>query len=121
MPEPAASASIETHLPLKPAVFQILLALADRERHGYSVLLAVRESSGGRIRLETGPLYRHLKKLLDCGLVREFREESPQDPRRGCRYALTDLGRQVLRAESARLDQALSLSRRLGLLEGAGG
>ena len=70
--------NVEDHLPLKPVVFLVLLALAEKERHGYAVMLAVRERSQGRIKLETGPLYRHLKKLIDTGLAEEI------DGRRHC-------------------------------------
>jgi hypothetical protein len=51
---------VDEHLPLKPLIFHILLALAEEERHGYAIMREVRERSGGHIRLETGPLYRHL-------------------------------------------------------------
>ena len=79
-------ANVEDHLPLKPVVFLVLLALAEKERHGYAVMLAVRERSEGRIRLETGPLYRHLKRLIDSGLVAEVegRPAVEDDQRRRC-------------------------------------
>ncbi len=67
----ATTTNIERHLPLKPMVFHIMLALAERDLHGYGIMLAVRERSEGRIQLQTGPLYRHLKKLIDARLVSE--------------------------------------------------
>jgi DNA-binding PadR family transcriptional regulator len=90
--------------PLKPAVFHILLALADAPRHGYAAMQAVRERSGGSIRLSTGSFYRHLSKLLDEGLV----EEAPgrpaeDDPRRGAYYRVTTRGRHGLARERDRL------------------
>lgn len=112
----------EAHLPLKPVVFHILLALAERHAHGYGVIQAVREGSAGRIHLETGGFYRHLKKLLDGGLVSEA-EDRPDDAdaRRGAYYRLTSLGREVLAAESRRLSDVVAVTRSLGLIgEGPG-
>lgn len=105
----SAISRAEAHLPLKPVVFQILLALARGPLHGYAVLQAVREASGGQIALETGPLYRHLSKLLDSGLVGEAEDDS-DDPRRGRTYRLSDLGRAVVRAETARLKAVVRLA-----------
>lgn len=111
----------EAHLPLKPVVFHILLALAPGEAHGYGVILSVREQSDGVIRLESGPFYRHLRRLLDDGLV----EESPERPddddaRRGAYYRLTEAGREVLAAEGRRLAGLVAATRRLGLLSERG-
>ena len=95
---------LNTSTPLKPAVFYILLALADRECHGYAVMQAVREQSNGRVPLQTGSFYRHLSKLLDGGLVAEVaRRRADDDPRRGAYYRLTALGQRVLAAERQRL------------------
>lgn len=90
--------------PLKPAVFHILLALADQDRHGYAIMQAVRGQSGGRIPLRTGSFYRHLSRLIDAGLVAEAPGRRPgDDPRRGAYYRLTPRGRRVLAAERQRL------------------
>ena len=71
-------------MPLKPAAFHILLALADRDRHGYAVMQAVREQSAGRVPLRTGSFYRHLARLIDARLVSEAPGKRPDDdPRRG--------------------------------------
>jgi DNA-binding PadR family transcriptional regulator len=107
----------EAWLPLKPVVFHVLLALAEGDSHGYGVIRAVREASEGRIHLETGPFYRHLRKLLDEGLVEET-EARPEDddPRRGAYYRLTASGRAVLSAESRRLAGLVATTRTLGLL-----
>ncbi len=112
-------ASVEDHLPLKSVVFLVLLALAEKERHGYAVMLAVRERSQGRIRIETGPLYRHLKRLVDTGLVEEAHGRSAveDDQRRRCYYRLTGLGRAVVAAEGARLATLVEATRAVGLLE----
>src|SRR5688572_4176579 len=95
---------MNTSTPMKPAVFHILLALADRDSHGYAVMQAVREQSGGRVPLQTGSFYRHLSKLLDGGLVAETaRKRADDDPRRGAYYRLTPLGQKALAAEKQRL------------------
>jgi DNA-binding PadR family transcriptional regulator len=87
-------------VPLKPAVFHILLALADQERHGYAIMQAVREQSGGRVKLQTGSLYRHLATLIDEDLVAEGpTPRHVEDSRRGTHYRLTARGRQALEQE----------------------
>ncbi len=108
------------YLPLKPAVSHILLVLAEREAHGYGIMQSVRERSRGAVRLETGPLYRHLHRLFESGLVEEAdRHGRPEgeDPRRRT-YRLTALGRRVLAAEAARLAELVEYSRSLNLLDG---
>jgi len=104
-------------VPVKSAVFLILLAVADGPRHGYAVMRDVHERSGGAVDLGTSHLYRHLRKLLDDGLVEEVEHAAPDrdDPRRRY-YRLTPLGRGVVRAESVRLKQLVDRSRRLGYL-----
>ena len=111
-----SNTSVEAWLPLKPAWLHILLALAEQEYHAYGVIQAVRERSSGHIRLETGPLYRHLKKLMDGGLIEESANRPKNDdPRRGVYYALTRLGREVVLAECRRLEQLVSFTKELGL------
>jgi DNA-binding PadR family transcriptional regulator len=90
--------------PLKPAVFHILLALADQDRHGYAIMQAVREQSGEQVPLRTGSFYRHLSRLIEDGLVAET-DARPRhdDPRRGAYYRLTPLGVRVLARERDRL------------------
>jgi DNA-binding PadR family transcriptional regulator len=90
--------------PLKPAAFYILLVLADQDLHGYAVMQAVRERSGGRVPLQTGSFYRHLSQLLQSGFVVEApAKRGTADPRRGAEYRLTARGRQVLDAERRHL------------------
>lgn len=107
---------VDEHLPLKPLICHILLALAEQEHHGYAILQAVRERSGGQIRISTGPLYRHLKRLVDDGLVEES-EERPapdQDDQRRRYYRLTDTGREVIAAEAERMADLAEQIRQLG-------
>ena len=90
--------------PLKPAVFHILLALAERESHGYAVMQSVRERSNGTTVLRTGSFYRHLSRLIEVGLVAEATERpADDDPRRGVYYRLTSRGHRALADERRRL------------------
>lgn len=108
---------IERLLPLKPAVLLVLLTLGEERQHGYGIMTAVRERSGGLIDLGTSHLYRHLKRLLDTGLVEETEATDSSDPRRRY-YQLTDLGERVLAAEAVRLDYVVARTRALGLYSG---
>ncbi len=115
----ARRAAAERHLPLKPVVFHILFALAETDLHGYGVIQGVREGSEGRIQLQTGPFYRHLRKLIDENLVAEAATRpADDDPRRGAYYHLTRLGREVLSAEAARLAALVSATRAIGITDG---
>ena len=90
--------------PIKPAVFYILLALAEQDRHGYAIMQAVRERSGGQVPLRTGSFYRHLAQLIADGVVAETSgRPADDDPRRGTYYRLTAPGHRVLAAERRRL------------------
>jgi DNA-binding PadR family transcriptional regulator len=95
---------------LKPAAFQILLALAAGDSYGYAIMQTVREQSGGRVPLQTGSFYRHLGKLIDAGLVQETAPPKAADPRRSTYYRLTSRGRRVLAAEQQRLADLLAIA-----------
>jgi DNA-binding PadR family transcriptional regulator len=115
------TAGVDSHLPLKPVVFHILLALAESEAHGYGVIQSVRTQTSDRIRLETGPFYRHLRKLMESGWVVESSQRpDDDDPRRGAYYRLTPLGKEVLMAESRRMAEVVSLTTEMGLMPGGG-
>ena len=113
-----ASRSPEAHLPLPPATFHILLALADGELHGYAIMKDVAARSEGTVRLGPGTLYGSLKRLLQAGLVEEGGERT--DPERGDErrryYRLTQLGLSVVRAEAGRLDAMVRAARRKKLI-----
>jgi DNA-binding PadR family transcriptional regulator len=95
--------------PLKPAMFHILLALAERESHGYAIMQAVREQSGGHVPLRTGSFYRHLSALIRDGLVVESPDRPRNDDRRrGAYYRLTARGHEALAAERARLSRLVA-------------
>jgi DNA-binding PadR family transcriptional regulator len=104
--------SLDTLLPLSPAVFHILLALADDERHGYGIMRDIDQRTDGVVRVGPGMLYGSIKWLVRDGLI----EEAPRRPRvdddeRRRYYRLTAAGRELLRAEAARLDAAVGLAR----------
>jgi DNA-binding PadR family transcriptional regulator len=103
-------------LPLTPVALHVLLALADGERHGYGIMLEVRQTTDGRVRLGPGTLYGAIKRLKEGGLIEESGKRT--DPKaideRRCYYRLTSFGRQVLAAEVARLDNLVTAARRKG-------
>lgn len=101
---------------LKPVALHILLALADRDSHGYGVMQTIRAQSGGQVPVQTASFYRHLAKLMDEGLVAETssRREA-DDPRRGAYYRITPRGRQVLVAEKQRLTDLVAQMNRVRL------
>ena len=103
----------DSFLPLTPVAFEILLALADGEQHGYSILREVERRSSGAVRLHPGTLYRALARLLESGLIDELEERpdpSADDERRRY-YRLTIRGIAVARAEAERLASQLSAAR----------
>ena len=112
---------LENNLPLTPAVFHILLALSDGEKHGYAIMRAVRATTQGRMVLGPGTLYGAVKRLLRDGWIVEsdYRPDPAVDDARRRYYVLTDLGRRVLVAESERLADLVEFARRKDLL-GAG-
>jgi DNA-binding PadR family transcriptional regulator len=100
--------------PLTPAMFNVLLALADGEKHGYAILRGVSEQTNGEVRLGAGTLYAMIKRLLIDGLIVEVRNRpaaEQDDPRRRY-YRLTSAGRDAATAEAARLEKVLSRARR---------
>jgi DNA-binding PadR family transcriptional regulator len=102
----------EDLLPLTPAVFHILLALADRERHGYAIMQEVAENSGGRIQMGPGTLYGSIKRMLASGLIEESdeRPDPELDDERRRYYRLSDYGRRVLSMEVDRLNQLVQIA-----------
>jgi DNA-binding PadR family transcriptional regulator len=104
-------------LPLTPAALNVLVALADGERHGYGIMLEVKERTGGRVRLGPGTLYGAIKRLKEGGVIEESGGKSGTvtDEERRRYYRLTDFGREVLAAEVARLDGLVRAARRKGV------
>ena len=110
LPEPASL------LPLQPATFHILLALAEEDRHGYAIIQNVALRTGGELKLSAGTLYRSLQRMLEQGLVVETRDRpSPEhDDERRRYYRITEYGIAVARAEARRLTQLVRLARESG-------
>jgi DNA-binding PadR family transcriptional regulator len=112
---------VEQFLPLTPVAFEILLALADGERHGYSILQEVEARSGGAVSLHAGTLYRALARLLESEFIEELGSPDPgNDDDRRRYYRLTTRGIAVARAEMGRLEGQLSAARSRKLLRARG-
>jgi DNA-binding PadR family transcriptional regulator len=103
--------------PLSPAVFAILLSLAEGDKHGYQIMKDALSPQGGGVRLGPGTLYGSLDRMMRDGLVEE---SGRSDDERRRYYRLTSQGEAALATELARLDAALSCARSLGLV-GHGG
>ena len=109
----------EELLPLTPAVFNILLALADGEKHGYGIMLEVETNTNGQVLMGPGTLYGSIKRMLQAGLIEESDERvdpETDDPRRRSYYRLTGLGRRTLRMEAERLASQVQLARAKNIL-----
>ena len=99
--------------PLTPAVFHILLSLADGEKHGYGIMKHVELQTKGGIKMGPGTMYGSIKRMLAAGLIEET-EERPDpelDDERRRYYRLTAVGRKVAVAETQRLTQVLKIAR----------
>ena len=103
--------------PLSPAVFAILLSLAEGEKHGYLIMKDARTPAGGGVKLGPGTLYGSLDRMRRDGLVEE---SGTSDDERRRFYRLTQRGQGVLAAELSRLDAAVASARSLGLLPDGG-
>jgi DNA-binding PadR family transcriptional regulator len=108
----------EDFLPLTEAMFHILLALADRERHGYRIMQEVDERTEGKVKLGPGTLYGSIKRMLSSGLVEEAdeRPDPEMDDERRRYYRLTDFGYRVATAEAQRLERLVRSARTKKLL-----
>lgn len=104
-------------LPLPQAVFQILVALADQDRHGYAIMQDVAVRTDGRLKLSPGTLYGSIKRMLEDGLIIEVESRlSPaEDDERRRYYRITPFGRDVARAEADRLTVLLAQASGVGL------
>jgi DNA-binding PadR family transcriptional regulator len=100
-------------LPLAPAVFHILLALADGDAHGYRIRADVIERSNGALKLDPGSLYRLIARLSHDGLIDEApsRPKPDEDDERRRYYRLTSFGKKVLAAETNRMADLVVLAR----------
>jgi len=109
IPEP-----LQNMLPLTPAVFFVLLALAGGEKHGYAIMQEVTELSARKVRMGPGTLYSTIQRLVDLDLIEETEgsgEPSDHESRRRY-YRLTGDGRQLLEAEVNRMESVVRVARK---------
>jgi len=114
--------NLSAFLPLTPVAFEILLALAGGEQHGYAVMLDVERRTSGTISLHAGSLYRALNRLLESQLIEELDEPPARggsDDERRRYYRLTKTGLEVARGEARRLEALVDAARRRRLLPGS--
>jgi DNA-binding PadR family transcriptional regulator len=111
------AAEMSKLLPLPQAVFQILVALADQDRHGYAIMQDVVARTGGVLRLSPGTLYGSIKRMLEDGLIVEVddRPSPDEDDERRRYYRITQFGRDLAKAEADRLTVLLRQARAVGL------
>jgi DNA-binding PadR family transcriptional regulator len=109
---------VDDFLPLQPAVFHILMALAEDDRHGYAIIQNVAERTGGAVKLSAGTLYRSIQRMLEEGLLVEIddRPDPEEDDERRRYYRITPLGRNVARAEAQRLIDLVKMARASGFV-----
>jgi DNA-binding PadR family transcriptional regulator len=112
---------LDSLLPLPTGVFHILIALADRDRHGYAIMQDVAARTAGKVQLSAGTLYSSIRRMLEQGLIEELAESpdpSSTDERRRY-YRLTRFGKRVAAAEVERLNALVQQARATGLVPGA--
>jgi DNA-binding PadR family transcriptional regulator len=107
-------------LPLPPATFHILLAVAAQDRHGYAIIQDVAERTDGQLRLSAGTLYRSIQRMLEQALLVETQERpAPElDDQRRRYYRITPFGAEVARAEAHRLTRLVRIARERGFVAG---
>jgi DNA-binding PadR family transcriptional regulator len=107
--------------PMAPAIFHILIALADRPLHGYGIMLDIAERSAGKVKLSPGTLYGSIKQMIEDGLIEEVtsRAAAGDDERRRY-YRLTRDGRDAARQEMARMSALLNHARLTSLRSNEG-
>lgn len=110
--------TVDDHLPLQPAVFHILMALSEDDRHGYAIIQDVVDRTAGAVRLSAGTLYRSIQRMLEEGLIVEIdeRPDPEEDDERRRYYRITPFGRNVARAEAQRLIDLVKMARASGFV-----
>lgn len=108
----------DSHEPLTTAMFHVLLALADGDKHGYAILKEVEKRTNGEVQLGTGTLYGIIKRLLMSDMITEVRRPAAKndDPRRRY-YRLTEEGRETAVAEAKRLEKLVADARSKRLIK----
>jgi DNA-binding PadR family transcriptional regulator len=120
---PDTALTPQSQLPLTPAVFHILLALADGEKHGYGIMQEVALITDGTMHMGPGTLYGTIKRLLESSLIEESdeRPDPALDDERRRYYRLTSFGERVAQAEARRLAALLNVAAAKRLMGGASG
>jgi DNA-binding PadR family transcriptional regulator len=118
--DPLDRGEVDAFLPLPPATFHILLAVADEDRHGYAIIQDVAARTNGELKLSAGTLYRSIQRMLEQGLLVETRDrpDPDEDDERRRYYRITALGGAVARAEARRLSQLVRMARARGFAPG---
>lgn len=103
----------ESQAPLSPAMFHVLLALADGEKHGYAILKEVKRRTEGKVQLSAGTLYGIIKRLHGEDWIVESnkRPAAGLDDERRRYYRLTEMGRRIAVAEARRMEELLTMAR----------
>jgi DNA-binding PadR family transcriptional regulator len=114
---PFTAEEVDGLLPLPPATFHILMALADEDRHGYAIIQDIASRTDGQLRMSAGTLYRSIQRMLEQGLIVEPRQRpAPEnDDERRRYYRITPFGLAVARAEARRLTPMVKLARARGI------
>ena len=117
------TADPRSQIPLRPVEFEILLVLVGGDSHGYAIIKEAQERWPGNGRMETGTLYRALRRLTKAGLVAPAdRRPAPDvDDERRRYFTITPFGKAVAAAEARRLEAQVDVARKRELLSGAGG
>ncbi len=107
-------------LPLPPATFHILVAVADQDRHGYAIMQDVAARTNGALKLSPGTLYGSIRRMLEAGLIVELSDHQrpDEDDERRRYYRVTPFGRSVAQAEATRLATLLRQAKAVGLAPG---
>ncbi len=110
----------DARLPLSPATFHILMAVADEDRHGYAIIQDVAQRTEGALKLSAGTLYRSIQRMLEQGLLVETQKRpAPEfDDERRRYYRITEFGASVARAEARRLTQLVKWAKARGFAPG---
>jgi DNA-binding PadR family transcriptional regulator len=117
---PLSSANPNDLLPLPVAMFHILVAVADQDRHGYAIMQDVAARTNGALKLSPGTLYGSIRRMLEEALIVELsdRQRPDEDDERRRYYRITAFGRSVAQAEAARLSTLLRQAKAVGLAPG---
>ena len=108
----------QDNLPLSEAVFFILLSLAPGPKHGYAIMKDVQALSDSRVNMSTGTLYGALKRLLDGGWVKRIEKGGDDSGRERKSYALTQIGKGILEAETSRMQTLVLTAQKRSTAEG---